>query len=82
MVWKYPVTIDNMMNLELLENATHISGDKEFDQIARWHADTTLKNHFRKDYSSYHIVDYDPSNGHIIGKYGIRICKAIEDDWR
>ncbi|WP_321479441.1 hypothetical protein [uncultured Bacteroides sp.] len=44
-----------MMNLELLENATHISGDKEFGQIARRHADTTLKNHFRKDYSSYRL---------------------------
>lgn len=72
MVWKCPVIIDNMMNLELLENATHISGDKEFDKIARRHADTTLKNHFRKDYSSYHLVDYDPSNGHIIGKQTVQ----------
>ena len=35
------------------------------EYIARTHANTTLKNHFRKDYSSYHLVDYDPEDGHV-----------------
>lgn len=66
--WKYPVIIDNMMNLELLFEATKLSGDSSFYNIAVKHANTTMKNHFRSDYSSYHVVDYDPSTGEVIGK--------------
>jgi unsaturated chondroitin disaccharide hydrolase len=61
--WKYPVIIDNMMNLELLTWASRSSGDKTFADIAVTHADTTLKNHFRRDSSSYHVVSYDPATG-------------------
>ncbi len=61
--WKYPVIIDNMMNLELLFEATKLSGDSSFYKIAVSHANATLKNHFRPDNSSYHVVDYDPVNG-------------------
>jgi unsaturated chondroitin disaccharide hydrolase len=63
--WKYPVIIDNMMNLELLFKATELSGDSSFYKIAVNHANTTLKNHFRADASSYHVVDYDPENGNV-----------------
>ncbi|GAB2812819.1 glycoside hydrolase family protein [Ferruginibacter profundus] len=62
-VWDYPVIIDNMMNLELLFAATHLTGDSRFYNIAVSHANATLKNHFRKDFSSYHVVDYDTITG-------------------
>lgn len=61
--WQYPVIIDNMMNLELLFKATEFTGDSSFYKIAISHANTTLKNHFRPDNSSYHVVDYDPETG-------------------
>jgi alpha-L-fucosidase len=61
--WNYPVIIDNMMNLELLFEATRLSGDSSFYKIAVSHADHTMKNHFRSDYSSYHVVDYDTATG-------------------
>lgn len=61
--WKYPVIIDNLMNLELLFWATQQTGDSTYYRIAVRHADTTMKNHFRPDYSSYHVVDYDPETG-------------------
>lgn len=61
--WQYPVIIDNMMNLELLTQATKISGDSSFYHIAITHADTTLKYHFRPDASSYHVVSYDTLRG-------------------
>lgn len=64
-VWKYPVIIDNMMNLELLFEAARLSGNSEYYKIADAHATTTLKNHFRADYSSYHVVDYDPQSGKV-----------------
>jgi rhamnogalacturonyl hydrolase YesR len=58
-LFDYPVIIDNMLNLELLFEASKISGDSTFRNIAIIHANTTLKNHFRKDNSCYHVVDYD-----------------------
>ena len=58
-LFDYPVIIDNMLNLELLFEASKISGDSTFRKIAIKHANTTLKNHFRNDNSCYHVVDYD-----------------------
>ena len=66
--WMYPVIIDNMMNLELLFAATRLTGDSSFHKIAVSHANATMKNHFRPDYSSYHVVDYDTVTGKVIKK--------------
>ena len=66
--WKYPVIIDNMMNLELLFEASKLSGDSTFYKIAVSHANTTMKNHFRPDYSSYHVIDYDTETGAVVHK--------------
>lgn len=66
--WMYPVIIDNMMNLELLFEATKLSGDSSFYKIAVTHANTTMKNHYRADYSSYHVVNYDPKTGRVLYK--------------
>lgn len=67
-VWGFPVIIDNMMNLELLFEATKLTGDSSFYKIAVAHANTTMKNHFRPDYSSYHVVDYDTATGAVVKK--------------
>lgn len=64
--WGYPVIIDNMMNLELLFEASKLSGDTSFRHIAVTHAKTTMKNHFRPDHSSYHVVDYDTLTGKVV----------------
>ena len=64
-VWEFPVIVDNMMNLELLFEATKISGDSTFHKIAVTHADTTLKNHIRKDNSFYHVAVYDTITGNL-----------------
>jgi len=66
--WQFPVIIDNMMNLELLFAATKLTGDSSFYKIAVSHANTTLRNHFREDFSSYHVVDYDTLTGKVISK--------------
>ena len=62
-IWGYPVIIDNMMNLELLFEASKLSGNKKYQDIAIQHANTTLKNQFRSDNSCYHVIDYDPATG-------------------
>lgn len=63
--WQCPVIIDNMMNLELLMWAFKKSGDSTFYKIAVSHADTTIKNHYRPDFSSYHVVSYDTISGKV-----------------
>jgi len=61
--WKFPVIIDNLMNLEMLIKATEFTGDSTYYNIAVNHANTTMKNQYRDDYSCSHVVDYDPATG-------------------
>lgn len=63
--WECPVIIDNMMNLELLFEATKLSGDSTFYNIAVAHADRTLAEHFRPDGSCYHVIDYSIEDGSV-----------------
>ena len=67
--WQCPVIIDNMMNLELLYWAFKETGDSVYYNIANTHARTTMKNHFRDNYSSYHVVDYDTITGEVLHKH-------------
>ena len=64
--WKFPVIIDNMMNLELLFWAARNGGGQYLYDIACKHAETTMKHQFRKDYSCYHVAVYDTLDGHFI----------------
>ena len=64
--WKYPVIIDNMMNLELLFAATRLTGDSAYFNIAVQHANTTDAHHFREDGSSWHVLDYNPDTGTVL----------------
>jgi unsaturated chondroitin disaccharide hydrolase len=75
--WFYPVIIDNMMNLELLFKATELSGNKKYREIAVQHALTTMKNHYRPDYSCYHVVDYDTITGEVLDK---ATCQGFTDE--
>ncbi len=63
--WQCPVIIDNMMNLELLFWASEQTGDPVYHDIAIKHALTTLENHFRDDFSTVHVVDYDTITGEV-----------------
>ena len=75
-----PVIIDNMMNLELLMWASKQSGNARFREIAVSHADQTNARHFRPDGSAFHIVDYNPINGKIMGYYAGQGASA-ENPW-
>ncbi|MBC7616008.1 MAG: glycoside hydrolase family 88 protein [Pedobacter sp.] len=66
--WKFPVIIDNMMNLELLFEASKFTNDQSFAKIAISHANTTMRNHFRPDFSSWHVIDYDTLSGNVRNK--------------
>lgn len=66
--WSYPVIIDNMMNLEMLFWASEQTGNSKYQDIAIAHADKTLKNHFRDNMTSYHVVSYSVPSGKVESK--------------
>ena len=68
----FPVIIDNMMNLEILLEAWRHTGEERYREIACTHARTTMKNHFRPDYSTWHLVDYDPETGAVLRKQTVQ----------
>jgi len=66
--WVGPVIIDNMMNLELLSWVSDHGRDKKYKEIAVNHANSTLKNHYRPDFSAYHVLDYNMETGEVLKK--------------
>ncbi|KAA3614659.1 MAG: glucoronyl hydrolase [Calditrichaeota bacterium] len=62
------IIIDTMMNLELLFWTYEVSGDQKYYDVALSHAQTTLKAAIRKDYSSYHVIEFDPETGEVLKK--------------
>lgn len=66
--WNYPVIVDNLMNLEFLLWTAREGKQEHWREIVISHADKTLKNHFRPDFSSFHVVDYNPTNGTVLAR--------------
>ncbi|MFT3845698.1 MAG: glycoside hydrolase family 88 protein [Lacibacter sp.] len=60
---RHNTIMDNMINLELLFWASKNGGNTGLYNIAVKHAETTMQNHFRPDYTSYHVVLYDTATG-------------------
>lgn len=75
--WYYPVIIDNMMNLEMLFYASKVTGDKKYYDIAVSHSESTLKNHFREDFTTYHVVNYDTITGKVLDQ---ATCQGYSDN--
>ena len=71
--WNSPqgflVIIDNMMNLELLFEASNQTNNQTLYNIAWQHANRTMYEHFRDDNSTYHVVEYNETDGSVIRKY-------------
>jgi len=66
--WQFPVIIDNMMNLEFLFWAKKQFQVDGYFEAANQHAKTTLRHHFRPNYSSYHLINYNPKSGKVVSK--------------
>lgn len=60
--WKYPVIVDNLMNLEMLFRASKW-GEKEWHSMAERHAITSARAHVRSDGSTAHVALFDPQTG-------------------
>lgn len=68
--WQQHITIiDNMLNLELLFWASKNGGDQRYYDIAVKHAETTMANHFRPDYTSWHVIEYDTLSGDVLNRH-------------
>jgi hypothetical protein len=67
--WQFPVIIDNMMNMELLFWVAKETDDADMYNLALSHSETTLKNHYREDHSSWHVIDYDTISGEVIHRH-------------
>jgi len=63
--WQYPVIVDNMMNLEFLFWASKVSGNPKYKDICISHANNTIRDFYRNDYSSYHVISYDTITGQV-----------------
>ncbi len=58
--------VDTMMNLDLLFWASQQTGDPEFAQMAEAHAHTVLKYQVRPDFTTAHVIDFDPDTGRFL----------------
>ncbi|NLJ20707.1 MAG: glucuronyl hydrolase [Bacteroidales bacterium] len=70
--WQYPVIIDNMMNLEFLMNVGKMTNNSLMMNAAISHSNKTMKNHFRSDFSCFHLVDYDSISGNVLHKQTVQ----------
>ncbi|KAH7396781.1 Six-hairpin glycosidase-like protein [Phaeosphaeria sp. MPI-PUGE-AT-0046c] len=57
------VIIDSMCNLDLLYYVGHHQNDQSLIDIATQHADSIIHEILRPDFSSYHLVNFDPATG-------------------
>lgn len=67
--YKHNTIIDNMMNLELLFWASKNGGDKSLYDIAKSHAEQTMKYLVREDGSAFHVGSFDIETGAFLQGY-------------
>ncbi len=84
--WHYPVIVDNLMNLELSFWAAQTFHDTSFLHIAVSHLNNDIKYRFRKDGSTYHVLDFDPASGKLLAQktwqgYSDSSCWARGQAW-
>jgi unsaturated chondroitin disaccharide hydrolase len=77
---RFGTVVDFVMNLELLTWAASHGGSSTLRDMAIAHARNTLANHVRDNGSTYHIVMFDPSDGHVMSR-GTRQGAGDETTW-
>jgi len=74
--WNSPegflVIMDNMMTLEILFEAANQTNNQTLYNIAWQHTNRTMFEHFRENNSTYHIVEYNETDGSAIRKYTVQ----------
>ncbi len=59
----YRLIIDCLMNMPLLFWASSVTGDNRYEEKAKAHIRTAMKNIIRPDCSTYHTYYFDPETG-------------------
>lgn len=77
---RFPVIIDSMMNLEMLEWAAKNCDAPRFDRIVRLHADKLDRTHYRPNGTAYHVTDWNPETGRIWARYAWQGA-CVEGAW-
>ncbi|MCD2186162.1 glycoside hydrolase family 88 protein [Actinomycetospora soli] len=67
--WRFPVIVDTLMNLPLLDRAAALpGGDPRWSDLATQHAITASTTNMRPDGSIAHVAVFDPSSGALVGR--------------
>ena len=59
----YRLIVDCLLNIPLLFWASNETGDGKYQEMAKAHFQTTLKNAIRQDASAFHTFFFDPETG-------------------
>ncbi|ORY31061.1 Six-hairpin glycosidase-like protein [Naematelia encephala] len=59
------IIIDTMMNLDLLYQVSEMTFDAKYAAIATRQAEVCMKTHIRPDFTTYHVVDVNPTTGKV-----------------
>lgn len=60
-IWLY-ISLTLQMNLDMLYEATKLTGNPRYAEIANKQAEASLHTHIRDDYTTYHVVNFDQKN--------------------
>jgi len=66
------VIIDNMITIEILFEAANQTNNQTLYNIGWQHANRTMYEHFRENNSTYHVVEYNETDGSVIRKYTVQ----------
>ncbi|KAI5477020.1 d-4,5 unsaturated-glucuronyl hydrolase-like protein [Pseudohyphozyma bogoriensis] len=56
---------EGMINIQLFMLAAELTSNSTYTSMAISHANKTIENHIRNDSTSYHVVDYSPTDGSV-----------------
>ena len=76
------VIIDGTMNLELMFEAANQTNNQTLYNIAWQHANRTMHEHFRENNSTYHVVEYNETDGSVVRKYTVQGTKNMRFFYR
>lgn len=57
------------MNLDIMYQATELTGDARYASAATSHARVCARTHIRDDQTTYHVVDFDPRTGEVQARF-------------
>lgn len=60
---------DLQMNLDILYQATELTGDPQYANAANAQADVTERTFIRDDGTTYHVVDLSPHTGEVLSRF-------------